>query len=425
MDFISVIVGKVIIWMLELVGKNGSALPGLIVEKTNRRFLANMLGQLPDGVVIISGTNGKTTTTKMVSSALVAHGKRVLTNKTGSNFVRGIISVVLRQASWDAKLPYDIAIIELDEAYAVKFVELHRPRGVLVLNVMRDQMDRFGEIDQTAELLSTVVGEATDFVVLNGDDRRVRGLAGKTKAEVLYFAADPSLQELFPQDDDLHGKQQVETSQQHIQTATAVLKKLDEGKMTIELDGEVHNLSLKAVGNHNALNATAAALVVHELVSDDALTMQALAETPAAFGRGEQVEYQGKQVFLQLVKNPAGFRQALRLVETMKPSRVLVAINDDYADGRDVSWLWDVPFETLSGVGVTGTSGVRAADMAVRLKYDDVLAQFTEPDLGKALGQIIGDADPARSVLVFCTYTAMLKLRETMGKKLGVTDEGN
>ena len=140
---------KIMLWLLRALGKNGSALPGLVVEKLNPGFLNNMLRNLPKGVIVVTGTNGKTTTTKVISELFEMQGLKVLTNQTGSNFVRGIIATIIAESPWSGRLPFGIAVLEQDEAHAIHFAKLVQPNGVVGLNVMRDQMDRFGEIDNT------------------------------------------------------------------------------------------------------------------------------------------------------------------------------------------------------------------------------------------------------------------------------------
>src|ERR1700709_277859 len=144
MNVAAVWVGKLTLFALRLIGRRGNALPGLVVEKLFPRYLARAMAKLPEGVVVVTGTNGKTTTTKMVAT-LLGRRYRVLTNDTGSNFVRGAITATVEPASWWAGLPYDVAVFELDEAWAVRFVQAVAPRRALLLNVMRDQLDRFGD----------------------------------------------------------------------------------------------------------------------------------------------------------------------------------------------------------------------------------------------------------------------------------------
>ncbi len=183
-------VGKATLAALRLLGRRGNALPGLVVEKLFPGYLTRAMAGLAEGVVVVTGTNGKTTTTKMVATVL-AQKYRVLTNDTGSNFVRGAITSTVEHASWTGRLPYDVAVFELDEAWAVRFVAAVPPRRALLLNVMRDQLDRFGEIDMTARLLGKVAAATTGHVVLNRDDERVAALAGQTGADGLLLRRRP------------------------------------------------------------------------------------------------------------------------------------------------------------------------------------------------------------------------------------------
>lgn len=192
-----VIFGKAVRSVARLRG-GGSALPGLFVERIDPQFIKKTLATLPHGVVVISGTNGKTTTTKMVVALLEAHGLKVFTNRTGSNFTRGVAAALLGDIDLRGRLDADIAVLELDEAHAVKFVEVIPPTHSLILNVMRDQLDRFGEIDATAKLLQKIVDASTGSVVLNREDRRIRSLAEHTKKQRVSFLGSMNHSGLFP-----------------------------------------------------------------------------------------------------------------------------------------------------------------------------------------------------------------------------------
>ena len=203
--FATVAAGRFVRFASRVTKHGGSALPGKVVEKIDPGFLTRTLGQLPLGVVLVSGTNGKTTTTRMVASMLSDLGLKVFTNPTGSNFVRGVVSALLTEVTLGGKLDADIAVLELDEAYAVHFVKQVKPRYALLLNVMRDQLDRFGEIDTTAKLLSHVAAATTGTVVLNREDPRIAALAAKAPAgtTVRYFGLADDLRHYFPSDDDM------------------------------------------------------------------------------------------------------------------------------------------------------------------------------------------------------------------------------
>ena len=188
----SILLGKVVRHASRIRG-GGSALPGLVVEKLDKNFLAKTLGKLPYGVVVVSGTNGKTTTVKIVTELLEGQGLKVFTNSTGSNFKRGVISAVVADSKLSGKLDADIAVLELDEAHAVHFVRDVKPRYSLLLNVMRDQLDRFGEIDSTAKLLAKIAQATTKTVVLNREDSRIFAISKDLTADVQFYGYDPSL----------------------------------------------------------------------------------------------------------------------------------------------------------------------------------------------------------------------------------------
>ena len=537
-------------------GSGGTALPGLVMEKTDPGFLRRTLDQLPLGVVVVSGTNGKTTTTKMVVELLTAQGLKVLTNRTGSNFVRGVLASLLTEVDAVGRLDADVAVLELDEAHAVRFVRRVRPRAALLLNVMRDQLDRFGEIDYTASLLHKVAAATTDVVVVNADDPRLSGPAffEGVRARTAAFGAGPGLRSLFVSDDDLRtGAAAAQPAVPGGDTADdadtasgagagggadaavdapaeasggspaagapapggapdsdapagsdpagdgagapaaegaaagagapgdgapagaarpaprVVLESLQDRGAVVRVDGTDHEVSFAIPGVHNQLNACAALALALEVLGERAdveKLLAALAHVRAAFGRGEVLTLDGRDVELSLVKNPAGFRMGLltaeQAVRARGPETVMIAINDEYADGRDMSWLWDVDFTCLRGEGVAVVTGVRAWDMALRLRYDEVPVGTVEPDLGRALTLLrrapgagahadagapgadaatgadapgadagpdapgAGTAAPgtsagagsgaARPMRVFTTYTAMLALRARLGE---------
>ena len=435
-------------------GSGGTALPGLVVEKTDPGFLARTLGQLPMGVIVVSGTNGKTTTTKMVVQLLREQGLTVLTNRSGSNFVRGVLASLLTEVDAGGRVHHDVAVLELDEAHAVRFVRLVKPRHALLLNVMRDQLDRFGEIDYTASLLHKVALATTGSVVVNADDPRLGAASfiGDLRARVAAFGAGEALRALFVSDDDLRtgaraqeprasgaakeaGEEGAPAPQAPAALAPRVsLESLRGRDAVVRVDGTDHDVAFTIPGIHNQLNACAALAVALEALGDRADLeglLATLARVQAAFGRGEVLSLDGRDVQLSLVKNPAGFRMGLltaeQAVRSGGPESVMIAINDEYADGRDMSWLWDVEFAGLRAEGVAVVTGVRAWDMALRLRYDEVPVGTVEPDLTRAvelLREAAGKADDGagRPMRIFTTYTAMLALRAHLAELTDVEE---
>lgn len=455
LDALMPAVGKLVRAVSRALHHGGSALPGKVVETLDRGFLARTLGSLPYGVVLISGTNGKTTTTRMVASMLRDAGLRVFTNPTGSNFTRGVVaSLVQEMPVFGTKLDADIAVLELDEAYAVHFVNQIKPRYSLLLNVMRDQLDRFGEIDTTAKLLSNVAHATKRVVVLNREDPRISALSKDvlSPCKVKYFGLDDSLRSMFPTDDDLHSdldgdlagdlagdsRSDSHDDSRNLPHADVVLAKVDGNKADFLIDGHRKTTSVKLRGVYNVFNAAAASTIVRAILADaakkdatlakfdDDALMESISRVTPAFGRGEVIEVNGAPVELVLVKNPIGFRLALA---SDKPANhdTMIAICDEYADGRDMSWLWDVDFTCFSGTGVTCVSGTRAWDMALRLQYDKVASRNVNTDLEEDVKTFVnGDfsSDAKNAKRIYCTYTAMLRVRSTLGQIASVKDVG-
>lgn len=495
--FATPLIGKAVRKAARLAHSGGSAFPGKIAETIDPGFLARTLGQLPLGVVLVSGTNGKTTTTRMVANVLENLGLKVFTNPTGSNFTRGVVSALLDRVTLGGRLDADIAVLELDEAYAVHFVRQVKPRYCLLLNVMRDQLDRFGEIDNTARLLSSVAEATTGTVVLNRDDPRIAALAdvAPATASVRYFGLDASLRSFFPSDDDMATTVSLPglgAAAEHMESGQAsaaasdgsgvagkagqscpdgdsdtggrtpealpadvALMAVGDHQATFRIDGADLTTPVRLEGVYNLYNAAAALAVVRAVLADirrgtigttraestgspdsdasaarmtlvaqsdtDAL-MAALSTVTPAFGRGESIDVNGSTVELLLVKNPMGFRLSLASFPP-EGHDTMICINDEYADGRDMSWLWDVDFTSLRGTGVAMVSGVRAWDMALRLEYDQVPVAEVDTELDKAVERFV-TANPGTPKHIYCTYTAMLAVRARLGRMTKVADAG-
>jgi UDP-N-acetylmuramyl tripeptide synthase len=417
----SIGLGKFVKKAMRLRG-GGSALPGLVVEKLSPKFLTNALSNLPYGVVVVSGTNGKTTTTKIVVELLKAHGLRVFTNPSGSNFTRGVVASLLDHVDNAGHLDMDIAVVELDEAHAVHFARAVPPVYTLILNVFRDQLDRFGEIDHTAKLLGSVVESTTKGVVLNRDDELVRALAVNTSKDIdlRYFGVSDTLLKLFPSDATMRGTNKKKAKENDKRPAVSkndvILSKLSGQKATFTTGEVSKSVSLRLAGIYNVQNA-AAALSLTRMVLGDAFSTKkayaALEEVRPAFGRGEAVAIDGKPLEIVLVKNPSGFRLSLASYKK-KPAATMIAINDLYADGRDMSWLWDVDFSDFVSSGIPFVSGIRAYDMALRLQYDGVEVGQILPDTTAALAAFLASVPGPKRI--FCTYTAMFAIRRELAK---------
>lgn len=411
----TILIGKTIRHISRLRG-GGSALPGLIVEKLDRSFLVHSLSQLPKGVVIISGTNGKTTTTKMVVELLQSQGLRVLTNASGSNFSRGVISSVIEKSTLRGRLHFDIAVLELDEAHAVHFVKKVSPSYCLLLNVMRDQLDRFGEIDTTARMLEKIARATIKKVIVNYEDNRLRNIAQKLpKDHVEFFGLSQDMRQHFPSDDELYRASRSHNEPTKSPVFSVTLQALTAHEAGFLINGQSHSTSLQLKGIYNVFNAAGAIALVRAVIGEsldvDSI-LNTLSQSTPAFGRGETITIHDQPLEIVLVKNPNGFRLGLSSFSAENVATMIV-INDNYADGRDMSWLWDVSFSSLQA-GVRMVSGQRAHDMALRLCYDEVACDFVEPDIEQALDIFINET--SRPKRIYCTYTAMLTIRKILSR---------
>lgn len=409
---VAVAAGRVAAWASRLVGRGGSAVPGLVALRIAPDLIELLTGSVPDGVIVVTGTNGKTTTTKMIVAALIADGRRVVTNRSGSNLERGIASALIDRASWRGEVDAEAAVFEADEAAVRSLGARLSPRVMVVTNLARDQLDRYGELDTAADHISAAIRHA-GHVVLNADDPPVAAMASGVSAS--FFGAVSDIRRVMPSDRGLYGTEPAVDRPDPVVEVVEVTPG-DSGQIVaLTVHGHHEVVHLRVPGTYNAYNAAAAVAAASHFGVGRGTIREALESMDAPFGRGQVVEYRGRRVVVVLAKNPAGLNQAIRLVAAASvPSAALFAINDEIADGRDVSWLWDARVEELAASNHSfGASGTRAADMALRFKYAGVDA-WSEPDLRSALDRTVDRVDEGGTAFVVPTYTAMLELLELL-----------
>ena len=437
----------------------GTAAPGLVAERIDPQLLDKIARRLPQGTVVVAGTNGKTTVSRMLADILQAHGSRVAHNRSGSNLVRGVTSALASQADLTGSPRADIGVIESDEAAFPEIVRRVQPSVVLLNNLFRDQLDRYGELDtiasQWAPALRRLPAEAT--VVVNADDPTLAAITDGIAARRVTFglddrnpsflldevphAADAKTCRLCGRDLTYDRLYSAHLGAWRCPGCGAERPPLDFAGRSIMLDGvdalrlEVSlpedsddslslHLQLMIPGLYNAYNAVAATAVARTLGVSRQTIADALREYRSAFGRIERVTYRGRSLTLALVKNPVGFNETLRMLTVATGGLTvptLIAINDLAADGRDVSWLWDVDFEMLSqGFAPLFTTGIRGADMANRLKYAGVPAERIMPlpaDLSSGLDAFVDSLLDGAAGYVLLTYTALLGLRQALAER--------
>jgi UDP-N-acetylmuramyl tripeptide synthase len=442
--------GKLTRLGLQISGRGGTALPGLVALTIDPDFIAALASDLAHGVVLVSGTNGKTTTTRMLSDIVRATGWAPTHNRSGSNLERGIAGALLTESTWRGEPSGDIGLFEVDEASLPLVLARISPRVVLVTNLFRDQMDRYFEIDQLARRIGDAIAKLDPRVtlVLNADDPIVAWLGQRHSGPVLYFGVDdPTVGGRVPQvisdatrcprcKQPLHYERVVlahegdwscpscglaRPERDVSATRVALTAVSSEIELRTAVASAFDPVRVPIAGLYNAYNALAALAVARAL--DIALPTAALAiaNFRPAFGRLEQVAVDGREMRLILVKNPAGFNAAIgALLETGRRPRLLAALNDRDADGRDVSWIWDADFETLApAVEHAVVTGIRSRDLANRLKYAGVARERIEvvDPWGSAIDRAIGAAPSGGEVVVLATYTAMQALRAELARR--------
>lgn len=423
-----------------------TAAPGYFAETIDPNLLKK-LGKInfPKGVIVVTGTNGKTTTTKVLSDLLAQAGISYVNNQAGSNLSRGVISSILAQSNLRGKTKAEVGLFEVDEAYLDVVCMALKPKMVIVTNLFRDQLDRYGELDSLATKFRATFQKLNDItLVLNADDPLVASLGMKLNksAKVKYFGiSDKSAFKPLAHDHTADSTVDPFTGESlqysarffgHIglyQTKSGqftrpkpdfdVIKiKLVANKLEsidVYTTTKLISVPVKLAGAYNIYNILPAIAVaeLYGITSSDLLAT--FSKVSAAFGRSESMLINNTKVELYLIKNPTGFNQIIQsFVKPSPSSTILIAINDKLADGRDISWLWDSAVEDFADrSGTVVVSGSRAYEMHLRLIYAGYKGKIIiEPEPKKAFDVSIKvAAESNNDLLVLPTYTAMLSLR--------------
>ena len=424
----------------------GTTLPGKLLWKLDPDAVSRLAARLPRGSAVLSATNGKTTTAAM-AAGILAPRVRLAHNSAGANLVSGVASTLL--AADDAEL----GLFEVDEAALPDVARLVRPRVLCLGNLFRDQLDRYGELELIAERWRALVGELPEEVrlVVNGDDPQLGALAAERQGAVVFGVDDPSQARSGGLQHAADSKHCVRCGAPYTFHAAYVghlgdyecpacghrrpplelaarsieLHGLDGASFDLHAPEGVRRVRLRLPGLYNVYNALAAAALARALGAslDDVVT--GLERFAPAFGRFERIAVGDRRLLMLLIKNPAGANEAIRtLVTGGAPTLALVALNDAIADGKDVSWIWDVDFEPLlGGLDRVVVSGDRAGELALRFKYAgfDPDAIEVVPALEAALDRALALTPAGEQLVVLPTYTAMLALRRTVAGRGHVT----
>jgi UDP-N-acetylmuramyl tripeptide synthase len=422
-------------------GRGATSLPGRLLMRLEPHAMGRLASRLPDGSAVISATNGKTTTATMVAAILEGAGARLVHNRAGANMAGGVTTALLGAARGSG-IDGDAGLFEVDEFWLDRVIPELRPRALLLCNLFRDQLDRYGELEAIADRWAGAVAAApATRLVLNADDPLVADL-GRERADVSYFGVQDdgvALAGLGHASDSKHcrrcgapyvydavymghlGRYQCPNGDARrpspdVWASDVVLEGTRGASFTLHLGRDRARVALPLPGLYNVYNALAAAALAHALGVDLDVIATGLEATRAAFGRAETVCVGGRELAILLVKNPAGANEVLRtLALDAGEHDVLAILNDRTADGRDVSWVWDADFELVADrLRRVTCSGTRAAELALRLKYAGVpeARLSVVPALEAGLDAALGDGDGR--LVALPTYTAMLELRELL-----------
>ena len=425
-----------------LTGKQGATLAGKAALSIYPPILSELAKEVKKDIFVVCGTNGKTTTNNLLASVLEANGQKVICNRTGSNMLNGVVSAFVLNTGLSGHLKADYACIEIDEASTVRVFPHFQPDFMVLTNLFRDQLDRYGEIDTTMNLLSKAMKMAPKMkLLINGDDSLSTFLALDNKNEYAAYGisqkvlSDENSREIR---EGRFCKRCGEKMQYHFYHYSQLgdyycphcgFKRphLDFDGTNVKLDEgitfDVNDFHVKANyrGFYNVYNI----LAVYGAASMANISLEhfndVLGNFTPQFGRNELFEIRGTKVMLNLAKNPAGFNQNISAVMTdTSPKDIIILINDNSQDGTDISWLWDVDFDRLKDANAASITvcGIRCLDMALRLKYVDIPSDV-EQDIEKAIENKIQNGTKNLYVLVNYTglYTTHNLLKKMEGRK--------
>jgi len=437
--FYSALLGaKTVSKLLKLRSKNaGTSFPGLVALKIDKDFLSGTKEYCKKNVITVTGTNGKTTTSGLLAAILKQNNEYILHNQKGANMPQGIAAALALGIN-----PFkaaDYFVLENDEAYLSRIYDRIKADYLIVTNLFRDQLDRYGELESTARKIRDAIDKNPDLtLLLNADDPMLRSLytsntitfgfedieivdvptESHSPQENIYCNCSKALN--YTKNFYAHiGHYSCECGYKRVNPQISATAKIYKNKSVLNVEYQNKNFvfEVSIPGLYNAYNALAAiAMALILKISPDTI-QAAFNGYQSVFGRAERLNIQGKDVFIQLIKNPVGASEVLRTISADKSSNLLIVINDEYADGRDVSWLWDADFEAVCDwENKIITSGKRAEDMALRLKYAGLEQSRIEiiNDIETALKTSLNRTQNGQTLNVLPTYTALLAMQDIL-----------
>jgi UDP-N-acetylmuramyl tripeptide synthase len=411
---LAVFAGRLARWLLRLRG-GGSAVPGRVALAIAPRFLERAVSRLPLGVVFVSGSNGKSTTTNMLTGILREHGLDVFTNPSGGNLPQGIASALLATVPLDGYVRGDVGVIEVDEAYGVNLAKVLKPRGSLLLNVQIDQLNRFFEPTRVVAMLRSIGASSSEFVVVNADDDSLSRVGAELAAEgrdVSTFDVVPQLVAASP-----NGLANVEdfsgTFAPELPSAAVRVAELGARTARLDIAGSVVEIALPARGLHYAVDAAGATATALRLLGErfrpDAVS-RAMSSLRTVYGRGETLHVGDEDIEIIMMKNPPSLQLNLDYLE-QAPEQVFVAVDEGTPDP---SWVYDIDLSSLSHVDMV--SGTKAWQFATRFGYAGIPVGSVVPELRPALAAFLELPKPTHgNKTMIVNYEQMMLIRKQLG----------
>lgn len=427
MNFLTLLLGKISLFLIQKIKKtSGSTWPGHIALSVNENFVKDTLAKNKNlRIILIAGTNGKTTTTKALSEILNKSDIRTIHNMAGANLVNGLASLLIQHTGLNGKVKAQTILFETDEnSFPLVLNQVKNPTAVVLLNLFRDQLDRYGEINTTTEKWKTALDKTShsSLIIANADDPQIVQIATDAPGETLYY----SVEEKYKEKKELsHAVDSITCPKCRSHLDFSKISYSHIGNFTCNKCGFTNPVSFsttlitKLKGTFNLYNLTAAILCANKVFDIPIEKAKTIAkEVKPAFGRQEEVEIKGKKAFILLSKNPTGLNESLKVVMEKKYKHVLIVLNDRIPDGRDISWIWDVDFEILPKDTTITTSGDRVYNLSSRLSYAELESSPYE-NLQSALDKSLSKVDKNETLAILPTYSAMLDLRKLLtGKKI-------
>ncbi len=398
----------------------GTALPGIVIEK----YFPNIIKDLTkrySKIVFITGTNGKTTTQYLIRHILEYCKIKVISNLGGSNLIRGIASTLINETNIFKNNEKSVAVFEVEEATMPILTKVISPNIIVITNIYRDQLDLYGEIYKTREyLLQSLLNSPNSFVILNGDDKNVGSLANNINNKVIFMHFKEMKKHKLKFEISIF-KIHRNANYEKIISKNLTLNEDLTFKFDIEYKHHnINDINVNVQGFQNIYCVMASIVTVLQIKNISKKTiLQSLSSFKAPFGRGESLKIGNKTVKILLIKNPASFNANLYMLKNVSNLKLLIVINDNLADGRDVSWIWDSEIEMLEerNIGFITISGTRAYDMKLRAKYGGLGNIYieTEKNIPKAIDISLSKLNDNDTLFVLPTYTGMLEVRKNLG----------